>query len=284
MQLYAFDNAFPISASKAEKGKDYHCPECSAKVRIRGGPSRQTHFYHINVPKNCRQHQKSLEHLQLQLKLFNLIGGVGVQIESPFPSIQRIADVAWHGKKIVFEIQCSPISLEEAQCRILDYQSLGYEVIWILHDRQFNRTALSAAENYLRTTPCYFSNIDKTGAGIVYDQFDVLRGSRRSFKGPPLPIAPTKISHLPPLSNPDLGLPQIVLQRLTKWKCYAEGDLLHRLLKEGNLSQAAKKMISMEAGAQKQKKTAEAKKLPIKELIVKSYQSLLDWVLNKLTH
>ena len=59
MQLYALDQNQPILASKAEKSKDYICPECLSAVRIRGGPSRQIHFYHLSLPKQCRQHEKS---------------------------------------------------------------------------------------------------------------------------------------------------------------------------------------------------------------------------------
>jgi len=276
MQLYALTHTTPISATRAEKRKDYKCPECGATVRLRSGPSKQPHFYHLSAPKHCRQHTKSLEHLQLQLKLVTLLTPLDAQIESPFPSINRIADVAWHSKKIVFEIQCSPISLEEAKERTLDYASLGYQVIWILHDKRFNKKTLSAAESYLRTTPCYFTNSDKTGSGIVYDQFETLSGARRTFKGPPLPLIPTNIFPLPTIAAPDLDLPAIILQRLSQWKCYTEGDLLHHLLKEGNLSQTAKRLLALETKRQK------TKRLPLKILIAKSYRALLEHMLSTL--
>jgi competence protein CoiA len=185
MQLYALDQGKPLFASDAEKGKSYQCPECNAPVRVRGGPSRQIHFYHPVLPKKCRQHEKSQEHIRLQWKLFELFGPSESQIECPFPTIGRIADVVWHPKKLIFEIQCSPIPLEEVQCRILDYNLAGYEVVWILHDKQFNKKNLSAAEHFLRNIPCYFTNIDKTGFGIVYDQFEVIKNYKRMFKGPP---------------------------------------------------------------------------------------------------
>ena len=168
MQLFALENIYPVSASNAEKGKNYLCPECRSEVRVRGGPSRQTHFYHFRASKNCRQNQKSLEHLQLQLRLLDLIGTEEAQIECPFPTIERIADVAWHAQKIIFEVQCSPIPLQEAQQRTLDYQGQGYQVVWILHDKQFNKERLSASENYLRKLPCYFTNINKGRDGNVF--------------------------------------------------------------------------------------------------------------------
>lgn len=281
MQLSALDGASIISAPRAEKGKNYLCPECRAPLRIRSGPHRQIHFYHPVKPKNCRQHQKSEEHLQLQLKLLDLIGGAEEkkQIECPFPEIGRIADVAWHTRKIIFEIQCSPISLEEVKQRNRDYQGVGYEVIWILHEKKFNKHFLSAAESYLRLTLCYFTNIDQKGNGIVYDQFEVFKAGRRLFKGPPLNISPTQLSRLPSISSPDLALPEALLVRLSQWKYYAQGDLLHRLLQEGNLSQTANKLLTIERKLLEKKQGL--KRLPLLTLIAKSYFHLLDFILKK---
>ena len=281
MQLYALDASAPVLASSAERNKDYICPECLAAVRVRGGPSRQIHFYHLALPKQCRQHEKSQEHVQLQLKLLNLIGS-DAQIESPFPAIRRIADVAWPSKKLIFEVQCSPISLEEVQCRVLDYTSIGYEIVWILHDQRFNQTNLSAAERFLRDIPCYFTNIDKTGYGIIYDQFEILKDHQRLFKGPPLIVSPHLFTHLPSMAPPDTSLPQSLSDRFTKWKCYMQGDLLHRLLKEGNLSHSVKKMLSIESQVLDQKATPSGK-LPLKSLIANSYRHAINYLLKILS-
>lgn len=279
MQLIAWNNTIPISAESAESGKNYICPECASLVRVRKGPSRQAHFYHFSASKNCRQHQKSLEHVQLQRKFFNLLGEK-VCVEARFPTIARIADVAWHEKKIIFEIQCSPISLQEAKARCIDYDSVGYQVIWVLHDKLFNQSTLSAAEKYLRTTPCYFTNSNKIGVGDIYDQFDVILGHRRVFKGPLLPVNPLKIATIPTITLPDIELPQIVLQRIAEWKCYTQGDLLARLLNEGKFSVAAKKMLALETSWQKEKA---AKNLPIKVLCYRAWQHLQTYILKKLS-
>ncbi|MEM8728221.1 MAG: competence protein CoiA family protein, partial [Chlamydiota bacterium] len=66
-----------------------------------------------------------------------------VILEKSFPEIHRIADVVYPPKKIIYEIQYSPITLKEVQQRNRDYATLGYTVIWILHDRHFNRKILS---------------------------------------------------------------------------------------------------------------------------------------------
>lgn len=280
MHLYALEGTVPLPASKATKGKDYRCPECHSIVHLRSGPSRQSHFYHLTAPRKCRQHQKSEEHLQLQAKFLDLIGEEA-QMECPFPSIQRIADIAWPTQKIIFEIQCSPISLQEAKARTHDYESAGFNLIWILHDKQFNRGHLSASENYLRSTPCYYSNINKIGQGIIYDQFDFILGSRRLFKGPQLPVSPAKISRLPSIAPPDIVLPKAVLMRLASWKYCAAGDLLDRILKEGNLSLAAKKMIDLESYLGRDKKNTGSNRLSLKELLIKTYLFALDWALKK---
>jgi competence protein CoiA len=281
MQLYALDSGSPVSVEKAEKGRDYLCPECLSPVRIRSGPLRQIHYYHLSLPQQCRQHEKSQEHIHLQLKLLNLIGPTDVQIECQFPAIRRIADVAWHAKKLVFEIQCSPISLEEVQCRVLDYTTAGYEVIWILHEKQFNQKNLCSAESFLRNIPCYFTDIDEARQGIVYDQFEVIKDNQRFFKGPPLDVSLVNFSRLPSMAIPDLALPKTVLGRFMNWKCYMEGDLLHRLLKEGNLSQSVKKMLVIENRILKETEAKEG--LPFKTLIARSYRYMIDYLTRLLT-
>lgn len=279
MQSYALEGFFPISAARAERGKNYLCPECRSPVRVRSGPKRQIHFYHLARVGHCRQHQKSQEHLQLQIKLLDLIGAENGQIECAFPAIQRIADVAWHEKKIIVEIQCSPIALEEVQSRNRDYLSAGYEVIWILHQKRFNKNSLSAAEQFLRTVPCYFTNINKEGNGVIYDQFEILKGSRRIFKGPHLNISLVQIARLPIVAPPDLKLPQSILARLSNWKLYAVGDLLHRLLQERDLFQSSKKMLDLENRLLNEEPL---QRLPFSTLIAKSYHFLLDHILKKL--
>ncbi len=176
MQLYALDKSSLILASHAVRDHSYLCPECHGFVRIRGGKRRQTHFYHVRRPASCRQHGKSLAHLQIQLHLKSLIEGL--TLEKRFDN--RIADACWTSEKIVFEIQCSPLSLEEAKSRCEDYVKLGFTPVWILHDRRYNRGKLSPAEEYLRSKTTTFF----TDGHHFYDQFDVCQASRRVFRGP----------------------------------------------------------------------------------------------------
>lgn len=189
VQLFALDQTYPVLASQAQPRYRYVCPECAEPVFVRKGPHRQAHYYHKDRSLACRQNQKTLEHLQAQLSLFKALQSEEAHLEYRFPSIQRIADVAWLSHKIVFEIQCSPISAEEVLARTADYQSIGFQVVWILHDKRFNKRKLCQAEHVLQSKTCYYTNYSKNGLGIFYDQFEVCRGAYRAFKGPPLPIS-----------------------------------------------------------------------------------------------
>lgn len=165
------------------------------------------------------QHFKSVAHSKIQLHLKSLIPGS--LLEKSFPSIGRIADVVWEEKKIVFEIQCSPISKEEAQSRCQDYESLGYTPVWILYSKRFNRKKLSKAEKFLRTRVCFFADGFK-----IYDQFEVIQERKRLFLGPPLSVE----LHKPLLPAPSLENPILAISERS-WPISFEGDLLDRVSK-----------------------------------------------------
>lgn len=220
MQLYALEEERPILAHEAKKQKNYRCPECLSPLRLREGPHRQAHFYHLKTQTLCRQHNKSLVHLRLQLLLSRRLAGS--RIERPFPKIGRIADVSWESEKIIFEIQCSPISLNEAKERCRDYKQLGLNVVWILHDRQFNKKTVSEAEAFLRMQPCYFVGDQE----IFYDQFDIIQGARRLFKGPPLPV---NLGVYLPQKITDAEHPKILHFRAKHHPLYFQGDLSDNL-------------------------------------------------------
>jgi competence protein CoiA len=234
MQLFALDaNHQLIRATQAVKQKNYLCLECRAIVRLRAGLHRQPHFYHLEPVLRCRQHQKGEIHLQLQSFLFNLLPTGDCLLECRFPEIQRIADVAWLSKKIIFEIQCSPIKSEEVFARNQDYQQAGWTVVWILHDRRFNQLRLSAAELGLRNSSHYFTNMSREGNGIIYDQFDIHEGIFRKDQMGPLPVD---------LSQPCLGVKNVdslplklLKERESSWMISFKGDLKQSYLEEENL-------------------------------------------------
>lgn len=230
MQLYAFDSDGQlVNARHALKHTNYFCLECHQILRMRGGPQRRSHFYHIEPTPFCRQHQKGPIHLQLQSYFLQQLPAGDCRLELPFPSIQRIADVAWISQKMIFEIQYSPISSEEILARNRDYQQLGWTVVWILHDHRYNQIRLSAAEIALRSSPHFFSNMDSSGSGIIYDQFDICEKGMRLKRLPPLPI---HIKEQPRNTFPKAhSFPLVILNhRAESWKLSLIGDLLSLFL------------------------------------------------------
>ncbi len=217
MQLFALnDDNESILAQEALRHKNYLCPECLYPVRARGGPHKRHHFYHPKGNISCSQHKKSLLHISLQVYLFNALPGA--QLERPFPQIGRIADVYWEAKHMVFEVQCSPMTLQEATQRCNDYQKLGIKLVWILHQKRFNKKNLSPAEQFLRVhTNCYYA-----GNQIIYDQFEICKKSRRIFRGAPLKI---DLRYPKELVLPKREPPEILRKRFFKWSCYFPGDL-----------------------------------------------------------
>lgn len=124
----------------------------------------------------------------------------GTQLEKNFTEIGRIADVVYFPKKIIYEVQCSSIDLQEVIKRNRDYKSIGFHVIWILHDRHFNKTFVPPAELYLRKRGAYYTSLTPHGYGFFYDQLDFFEGALRVYKGKPLVLKnflPTKISSIP---------------------------------------------------------------------------------------
>lgn len=191
MQIYALDGNRNLAVSEATKGKDYYCPGCGAIVRPRKGKIKQPHFYHIQKNRLCREANKSLAHLQMQEFLLNTLPKNEAAMEQRFPQIQRIADVFWKEQKTVFEIQCSPISIDEAMQRNLDYESLGLKVVWLLHDRLFNKKRCKESELFLRKEGAYFFSLGKEVR--IYDQWEKLKGPFRIYRGMPRHVA----IHLP---------------------------------------------------------------------------------------
>lgn len=232
MQLHALDELGQmINARRAQRQKNYICLECQQDVRLRGGPHRQPHFFHLEPDIFCRQHQKGVIHLQLQNYFFNQLPPGDCQLELPFPSIGRIADVAWLSHKIVFEIQYSPISAEEALARNRDYEKEGWSVVWILHDDRYNQVRLSAVEMALRSFPHFFSNMDRSGKGIIYDQFDLCRRGLRHSRLPPLAIAVDQRILIPQFEKKDFPL-SLLEQRSRTWPHFFSGDLMSLHLNE----------------------------------------------------
>jgi len=135
MQIFAYsDQEKLISVEEALKGVDYLCPGCKGRVRLKRGFTRKHHFFHVGK-KPCRFSQKGNLHLQIQLQLKKKFPSS--LLEARFPTIDRIADLYVPNDKLIFEVQCSPISPQEALSRNADYAKLGLTVHWILFDGRY---------------------------------------------------------------------------------------------------------------------------------------------------
>jgi competence protein CoiA len=274
MQWIALKDERPVFANEADKHARYHCPECGAHVKVRSGPHRQPHYYHLRAAKRCRQHQKSEEHLGLQFHLTMQFLPGAVRMERPFPEVGRIADVAWEKERVVFEVQCSPISLTEVQERTRDYRSQGWHLIWILSDKRFNRRKLTTAEYYLRQQTCYFASWNKQRP-VLYDQWDIVADFQRVYKGPSIPVQPSRIARLPcPIPQ---HLPRWAQERLTQWPLHLKGDMLTRLLEQPSVLQSL-----LEREARLTQRT-QPLRLPLLALLKQGYHQLLHKLLHSLS-
>ena len=226
MQFFGYAHNRPVFAEDAVKGYDYRCPECGGLLRIKEGPHRQKHFFHLRSSSSCHQSNKNHHHLLIQKSIWKSLPPGEAFLEKRFCSIHRIGDIAWIDRSIIFEIQCSPISVEEVKARNHAYQKIGFQVIWILHDKRFNHTFLSAAEAFLRGQTSYFSSINHDNKALIYDQFEILRNHRRLYKGPPLTVylnSPKSICSFP------YDLPASFQKKLDRSYFIFTGDLLDRM-------------------------------------------------------
>lgn len=155
-----------------------------------------------------------------------------VILEKSFPEIHRVADVVYPPKKIIYEIQYSPISLKEVQQRNRDYTTLGYRVVWMLHDHHFNNKNLCSAELYLRKNLSYYTSITAYGHGFFYDQLEFFHGNKRIYKGTPhilKNLLPKKLFKLP------YNFPKSLKKKAKKNAFYLSGDLIDTLIQTKNL-------------------------------------------------
>ncbi len=204
MQFYALNERRKlVGAPSAHRHQQYLCPSCLQPLLLRGGKWRKLHFYHPHPRTPCHSSKKSFRHLFFQQLLYKQLESQNVAMEHSFKEIGRIADFVWFDKKIIFEIQCSPISSEEISARNRDYRSVGFTVVWLLYDKRFNGKRVKPAEYYLFSLPHYFIN----QRGVIYDQYSQLMGGKRIDKSPPFLI------HLP---HPYCGGPKGL---------YFQGDL-----------------------------------------------------------
>jgi len=228
MQLCALNSHNElVFAARAVRQHDYFCLECGQHIRLRKGIHRQPHYYHTQANRTCRQAGKGMAHLLAQHYIKSLLPEGEAHLEYRFSQIGRIADVVWIPRRIVYEIQYSPIAASEIKERNADYATLGYQVVWILHDGRYNRKKITSAEDFLFSCPHYFTDIDETGKGSIYDQCALMQYGEKYF---PFPRLKVDLSNPQFINNNFLNdfevLPQLLLQRALRWKMYFSGDYI----------------------------------------------------------
>lgn len=142
--------------------------------------------------ENRARYSKKHLHNRISQTLLHLLPPFEASLEIAFTSKlsgkKHVADLVWHTQKIVFEIQCSPIDVSVLKARSTFYRSLGFDIIWVFHDKEFNRRFASPSELFARRETAYFTNINEAGIGIIYDQEEQFRLNRRIYRSAKIPI------------------------------------------------------------------------------------------------
>lgn len=231
MAFYALDEDDLIFADIADPKKTYWCLECFGPVKRRKGRQKFAHFYHLKAAFHCRLYSKSEDHFLAQVELQKYFPKGEIQVEKPFIQINRVADGCWEKKRIIFEIQCSPISEKEAEMRARDYQSIGYEIVWLLDDKRYNKRTLRPAEEILRRKSAYYLAIRSFK---VYDQFEIFLFAQRVRRSRPMQVELQKIGLRPNWTFDEKLFPKQLVQLSCPF--YFAGDRLHRALQKQPLS------------------------------------------------
>jgi competence CoiA-like predicted nuclease len=122
---------------------EYVCKHCGQPLRPRFPLRRRWHFYHVQGASACPYGAgESEEHRWLKCQLVEQwsrrykIPLERFRLEHPLAVGDggRVADVYLEhgGRRRVFEVQLSPLPLEELKRRTLDYDDAGLEVYWVL--------------------------------------------------------------------------------------------------------------------------------------------------------
>lgn len=230
MALYAYEDDLLVYAADAAETLKYRCSQCQGLVKVRKGRFRVPHFYHLSKSPSCRLYSKSQDHMLAQLAIQKLLPPGETTLEKPFLQIARVADLIWERPKIAFEIQCSMISPLEIKQRMIDYAKVGYQVVWILDDRIFNRRKSSQAEQQIRLLPSYFATLRKQTFPIFYDQFEIINKNERVKKGRKLKVQLQRPYPLPTQDWPEKQFPKQITRKIETTPLFFHGDLIHKAL------------------------------------------------------
>lgn len=127
-----------IDAVSAKRGHEYRCPKCSGIMILKQGRTVVEHFAH-KPPTDCSWAiGETRAHLEAKALVQVALVGRGLKAEVEFVvntlSGDRRADVmAWSpkGAPVAFELQHTPMDLNEIEARASSYACAGIAQIWI---------------------------------------------------------------------------------------------------------------------------------------------------------
>lgn len=281
MSLFACDDDDILPANSAEIGKIYYCHECFLPVKVRRGRHRFPHFYHLKSSPACRLYSKTEDHLLAQIQLQKRFPEGAIQLERSFIEVNRVADLCWEKEKIIFEIQCSPMTPGEALRRISDYRSVGYEVVWLLDDKRYNKRILRPAEEILRRHSCYYMAIRQN---LIYDQMEIFSFGLKVKKGKRFSI---NLQRLCPIAaNFPENLPKQIEELIPNCRLYFPGDRLHRAIQSASNPNIRAtldywRLLEIEIGKQKKKSSYFSEN--IERNLIKPYTHFIDQLIRNMS-
>jgi competence protein CoiA len=285
MPLYASDGQNFIYAPDAIQGIAYRCIECKSLLKIRRGKHRIAHFYHIQTSPSCRLYSKSEDHLLVQLQIQKMFDKEELKMEAPFLEIHRVADLLWEKGKIIFEIQCSSIRLKEVENRIKDYRKMGYEIVWLLDDRLFNRKIPRPSEAFLRSHICYFFHFQRERPSFFYDQLECITEKKRLKSKRQLKVDLKQPHPIPQIEWPSFT-PQQLHLRIEQNRFYFKGDLIDRMIQSAIssfFSLTLQNWKNIETRWLEQQKPESQIHAFVKKQVVRPYIEWLEGLLSQMT-
>lgn len=127
-----------IDAVIAQRGPEYRCPKCDGIAILKKGRKVIAHFAH-KPPTDCSWAAgETRAHLETKLLIASALTGrgLGAEVEfvvNTFPGDRRADVMVWSpkGLQIAFELQHTPIDLNEIEKRASSYAHAGIAQIWI---------------------------------------------------------------------------------------------------------------------------------------------------------
>lgn len=126
-----------IDAIVAQRGPEYRCQKCDDVVVLKRGRKVIDHFAH-KLPMDCSWAAgETRTHLEAKLPVANALAARGLRAEVEFvvntlPGDRRADVMTWSpkGLQIAFELQHTPIDLNEIDRRASSYACAGIAQIW----------------------------------------------------------------------------------------------------------------------------------------------------------